>query len=265
MSQECGGYRNRSGMEGLLMKLSRLFLIVFIYGALQAHELAAVHFIQDFLKPGDLVFDVGAHHGNKTTVYLACGARVICFEPQPECVKKLKDRFLNNKNVVIEQCGLSFKDDVLTFFSSGESTLSTFSAEWTHHSRFSEHGYTWDKILHIPVTTLDSMIAKHGVPQFCKIDVENYEYEVLQGLTKAIPYVSFEFTKEYFHKTEASIRYLQQLGYRTFNVSLGETDRFLFIEWVTADTLLTTLKKACINDIYLHDPWGLWGDIYAHY
>jgi FkbM family methyltransferase len=37
-------------------------------------------FLSAFLQAGDLVFDVGANVGNKTTFYLACGARVINLE-----------------------------------------------------------------------------------------------------------------------------------------------------------------------------------------
>ncbi|MEZ4639278.1 MAG: FkbM family methyltransferase [Caldilineaceae bacterium] len=41
---------------------------------------------------------------------------------------------------------------------------------------------TWDEAIDVPVITLDSLIAQHGVPVFCKIDVEGFEHAVLQGL-----------------------------------------------------------------------------------
>ncbi len=36
----------------------------------------SVKFFGQFIKPGDLVFDVGAHTGVKTDLFLQCGARV---------------------------------------------------------------------------------------------------------------------------------------------------------------------------------------------
>jgi FkbM family methyltransferase len=225
------------------------------------------NFIEQFIYPNCLIFDVGAHKGIKTDHYLSLGAKVVCFEPQPECADILREKYTTNKKVHIEQIGLSFKDDVLTFYiASDASTLSTFAYDWTINSRFSEHGYQWNKCLKIPVTTLDKMIKKHGCPHFCKIDVENYEYEVLQGLTQPIPYLSFEFTHEYLNKTEACVRYLQQLGYKGFNVAFGEKRQFLFTSWMSAEILLETLKKYCSAPLSLNeDPWGLWGDVYASY
>ena len=35
------------------------------------------------LKPGDLIFDVGANEGFKTAIFLRLGARVVCIEPDP--------------------------------------------------------------------------------------------------------------------------------------------------------------------------------------
>ena len=46
----------------------------------------------------------------------------------------------------------------------------------------------------MPVTTLDRLIAQHGVPSFIKIDVEGFEDQVLAGLTHPVPALSFEFT-----------------------------------------------------------------------
>src|SRR5271154_272335 len=43
-------------------------------------------FYKQFIKPGDLVFDVGANIGVKTAAFLAAGARVIAVEPVPFCL-----------------------------------------------------------------------------------------------------------------------------------------------------------------------------------
>ena len=39
---------------------------------------------QTFVRPGHVVFDIGANVGAKTGLYLSCGARVVCVEPQPD-------------------------------------------------------------------------------------------------------------------------------------------------------------------------------------
>jgi 2-polyprenyl-3-methyl-5-hydroxy-6-metoxy-1,4-benzoquinol methylase len=51
-----------------------------------------------FVKPGMLVFDIGANRGNYTKVFLSKGARVIAVEPQEACVDFLKLRYTFSKN-----------------------------------------------------------------------------------------------------------------------------------------------------------------------
>jgi hypothetical protein len=44
----------------------------------------------------------------------------------------------------------------------------------------------------VSTITLDLLIEKYGLPVFIKIDVEGFEEKVLQGLSRKIPFLSFE-------------------------------------------------------------------------
>lgn len=86
---------------------------------------------QTLFQPGDLVFDIGANIGAKTAEFVVSGARVVCFEPQPDCVRRLRQRFANNPNVVIEGAGLATQSGVMELsICSAANTISTFSTEW---------------------------------------------------------------------------------------------------------------------------------------
>ena len=111
--------------------------------------------------------------------------------------------------------------------------LSTFSTSWMIHGRFFEQGFIWDKAIEVDVITLDDLIRLYGCPCYCKIDVENFEYEVLCGLSRSIPYISIEFAKEFFESTLRCLNRFTLLGYDLFNVAEGEADHFIFNSWIS--------------------------------
>src|SRR6476620_1541006 len=47
----------------------------------------------EFVRSGDLVFDIGAHVGDRTACFRRLGARVVAVEPQPDCAALLRSEF----------------------------------------------------------------------------------------------------------------------------------------------------------------------------
>lgn len=208
---------------------------------------------QTLFKPGDLVFDVGANTGAKAAEFLTSGARVVCFEPQPELIKQLQQRFAENPNVEIEGSGLAANSGILELsICSAANTISTFSSEWKK-GRFSD--YHWDRKVLAPVTTLDAAIARHGIPAYVKVDVEGFELEVLRGLSSPVPLISFEFTAEFLENGRACADHLKSIGFSSFNAKLGSLDTFLSERWLIAEELFSLLETSQDSE--------LWGDIYA--
>ncbi|MEG4282323.1 FkbM family methyltransferase [Microcoleus sp. A006_D1] len=215
----------------------------------------AIDFIRNFVQPGELVFDVGANIGQKADVYAAAGAKVICFEPQPNCVNILTDKYQHNQNIAIVNKGLAEQAGTMQLSVCTDANyISTFSKKW-QTGRFSN--YQWNETVTVEVTTLDEMIKVWGRPHFCKIDVEGFEYQVLQGLSTPIPYISFEFAIEFLYDTKNCINQLKSLGYKLFNFANGEQTNLVFPEWVSDELLVNYLESS--NDRLL------WGDIYAKF
>ena len=84
--------------------------------------------------------------------------------------------------------GLGANPSVVELKISDAHVLSSMSNRWiestTQSGRFSS--YNWNKSIDVKVDTLDNMFTKFGVPRFVKIDVEGYELEVLQGLSRQL-------------------------------------------------------------------------------
>ena len=214
------------------------------------------------IRKDDLVFDVGANIGDKADHFIKHGAAVVCFEPQPDCIIALNDRFLNNKSVQVVPKGLADKDGVLTLsVCSSAPTISTFSEKWKI-GRFAD--YTWDKKLEVEITTLDKAILQFGKPRYIKVDVEGYEISVLSGLSQAVDFISFEFTSEFVDDACCCIDILHEIGFDQFNFVLEEGDAFQVEEWTDASIFKKILRK--MPDVYFRKFFFkdlFWGDIYA--
>jgi hypothetical protein len=58
-----------------------------------------------FVRPGDLVFDIGANMGNRIEAFVALGASVVAVEPQGSCVASLRRLYRNQPDVVVVAAG----------------------------------------------------------------------------------------------------------------------------------------------------------------
>ncbi|MBS0620550.1 MAG: FkbM family methyltransferase [Verrucomicrobia bacterium] len=220
--------------------------------------------MSDCIPPDALVFDIGANRGEKTDEYLNRGARhIISVEPIPYMIDLLNNKYLDNSRVSVVPMGISDHIGKMTLFICSELPgVSSVCLDWKE-GRFKHKGYVWDEEVEIAVTTLDELIERFGVPDFCKIDVEGHEYEILKGLTQPIPCLSFEFAYEFLEqKTRPCLDYLVELGYNRFNIGFAADPFFCSEKWLSPDEVM---------DILLNVPdgtsWGplSWGDIYAIY
>lgn len=211
-------------------------------------------FYKAFVQPNDLVFDVGANYGNRVALFLSLEAKVVAIEPQQKCVAYLKNKF---KNVEIEAVGLGAKRELKIFYEADHSVLSTFSDSYIEKVKDTRHKTSiWTKKEEIQIVTLDELILKHGQPSFIKIDVEGYEYTVLEGLSQKTGTISFEYNVPEMADTVIKcLDKLQNLGYNSFNYAIGESMVFKN-NWVSYIEFMAIVQQ----DAFLQTSFG---DIYA--
>jgi FkbM family methyltransferase len=181
---------------------------------------------REFVRPGDLVFDVGAHVGDRIAAFRRLGAKVIAVEPQPALVFTLKALYGRSGEVAIEGKAVGRSPGTISMMINTDNpTISTASKDFVLAADGAAgwEGQVWDRSIEVPVTTLDALIATHGVPAFIKIDVEGYEEEVLAGLTRRVTALSFEFTTIQREVARACVERCVVLGFARFNAAIGES------------------------------------------
>ena len=88
-------------------------------------------FYAQFISPGDLCIDVGAHVGNRVRAWRALGGRVVAVEPQPMMVTTLQRFFGSDPNVDVLPIGLSDQSGELTLHvNTRNPTITSFSEDW---------------------------------------------------------------------------------------------------------------------------------------
>jgi FkbM family methyltransferase len=210
-----------------------------------------------FVQRGDLVFDIGAHVGDRVASFRRLGARVVAVEPQPALVKVLKLFYGRSAGVAIEAVAVGRAAGASSMMINVDNpTVSTVSPEFVNAARDAPgwEAQRWTRAVPVQATTLDALIGKHGMPAFIKIDVEGFEEAALQGLTRPVKALSFEFTTIQRDVALACIARCIGLGYTRFNAALGESQIFVNADWIGGEEIARWLvglpHAANSGDIY---------------
>lgn len=134
------------------------------------------------VRPGDVVFDCGAHVGTYVRKALNAGAsKVIAIEPSPEAVESLRRNLapeIASGKVVIVPKGVWDKEETLVFYSNGNGAAG---------DSFVTKG-EGAKEIRIPVTTIDLIATELKLQKidFIKADVKGASERMLHGSVKTI-------------------------------------------------------------------------------
>lgn len=194
-----------------------------------------------------LVFDIGASEGNKTSIFLQNAEQVVCVEPNPESVKSLRRRYRDNPKVKIVQsaCGDHPGLAKLRIFEKGLG-YSTLSEKWSNEITQHRKVDTLKEEIEVSILTLDNLIDMFGCPDYIKIDVEGLELNVLRGLSRLVPLISFECNLPTF-KTE-TLKIIENLLARdekgSFNFSYSEPPEHLAREkWLSGSEMIEQINS----------------------
>jgi FkbM family methyltransferase len=203
--------------------------------------------LSEFIKPGDLAFDVGANIGDRSDLMLSLGAKVVAFEPQPMLVREVRAR-ASAKRLTVVEAALGAQIGRADLFLTSLTRTASMHADWDGSST-GEHGK-----INVPMTTLDAEIRKHGLPVFCKMDIEGFEAEVLKGLSSPIRALSIEFHSDErgVAKMNQCVDMITQLAAYEFNLIGTEEAKWISPHWMSKAEFLSAFP-ACAHPHYYGD------------
>jgi FkbM family methyltransferase len=201
------------------------------------HRIKSQRFYKNLIKKNDLCFDIGANMGSKSKLYLTTGATVIAFEPQSACLPYLSR--IKNPNFHFYPFAVGSENKESLLYTSNYSEVATLSTDFI--AAYESEKVYWTNEEKVKVKSIDVLISAYGLPDYCKIDVEGYELEILSHLSYPIPIIEFEFTEKFISDTYKIIDLLSIHPY-SFNYTLNEQSEFRLFQWVPAEEI-----KSIIN------------------
>lgn len=173
--------------EDMLVVIPELVsLCIYRYGFF---EEGLTNIMLKYLKPGMTFFDVGAHFGYFTllgSVLVGKEGQVHSFEPTPYSFKILKYNASSKKNIFLNNIAL-FSDKKTISINDYGIRYAAFNS--LYEARLSKDIITKlrPKKYKINTILLDEYVKNNALkPNFIKIDAENSEYEILNGMEKTI-------------------------------------------------------------------------------
>lgn len=147
-------------------------------------------------KPGDLVFDVGAHAGFTTCMFarmVGPSGRVVAFEPDASSLACLERNVADQRisNVTIVRKAIDAKTGAAYFNADG-----TMAAGLVEHSVYSNTGERTT----VETLSLQDACGQFGVPQFVKLDIEGAEIAVIQSAAEFLKVHSMHLALDSYHR-----------------------------------------------------------------
>ena len=164
--------------------------LTFVGSSSISYEPFIAKYLQKFIKPNDIIFDIGCNIGQYMTLFSnwVPTGKVYSFEPDPStyAFANFNKEINQLSNVVILNEGVGDTYDELEFFKDSK----TGGRRGSFEKKYVRDSYT-GKSVKVKTRPFKDLVEKYGVPNFVKIDVEGFEDKVIEGIGEPSPKTIF--------------------------------------------------------------------------
>ncbi|MBB5697188.1 FkbM family methyltransferase [Sphingomonas yantingensis] len=165
--------------------------------------------------PSDLIYDVGVNVGTDSAYYLHKGFRVVGIEASPPLADQLRLMFSNEiatGQYTLLNVGVAAEAGEFDFW------VCDTKSEWSSFDRkiASRNGAEHHSVK-VKTLRFDQIVAEHGIPLYCKVDIEGNDWLCLAGMDPQTRprYVSIEMSYE---KGDRDFKLLRDLGFKEYKI-----------------------------------------------
>lgn len=206
-------------------------------------ELSTIERFFKIIQKGDYVIEIGGHIGYFSTLFsniIGPDGKLDVFEPSGENLKYLKENISLmptqlSKMVSIIEKGVGDQNITLDFFidpitGQNNSFVKDFDGFFENRKHSAEENAEL-MIVAVPLIRLDDFLQNTAVhPNFIKIDVEGFEYNVILGAKNTIEKSKPSFMIEIQKDENEIISYFLSVGYNIFNdqwIKISDIDEYM--------------------------------------
>ena len=170
----------------------------------------------------DLIYDAGMHQGKDTDFYLKKGFRVIAIEASTSHVSVAQQQFrtqiADGKLTIVPAAVAPTAGRIQFYLNLDKDDWGTISPDFAARN---EHLGIRSQMVEVDAVTMQSILERHGIPYYLKIDIEGADtlcLEALHQFSERPRFVSIEIDLTSFADGFDSLVHLWNLGYRDFKL-----------------------------------------------
>lgn len=170
------------------------------------------------VRKGDVVVDLGANVGEVSEYFLARGAQVDAYEPNPHAYSVLQARLGTNSRVTLNEMAVSDHDGTASLWLYREHSEDEVKFSQSSSLK-SEKENVSDDYVTVNVANISDILEKHAHIKLLKIDIEGGEYDIMDQVIaneNKIDYILLEThekkNKAFQERNDALLKSIKERG-----------------------------------------------------